>query len=56
MIPVITTEYKLVLVGDSAVGSLCLTQASLPFCASLLTENLMINYSLLLESTSNSAK
>ena len=39
MIPVVAAEYKLVLVGDSAVGTVTINKESLPSSASLSTEN-----------------
>lgn len=53
MIPVVAGEYKLVLVGDSAVGTLLFTKASPPCWASSSTASSMSIYSQPSESISS---
>ena len=56
MIPQVAGEYKLVLVGDSAVGTTQYIQENHLFSASLLTVSMMSTYSLRSESTLNSER
>lgn len=54
MIPAASSEYKIVLVGDSAVGNLPNIQENHHYSANMFTLYLTINYFPLLELTSNS--